>query len=179
MEIYEGFAEMNSYIERTAWDGLEHDYSSVAASLAGASVLKRAESVDFFQYEASLREPFAQALSRAGEPAVKAIYFEYDLDNNWRSAFYLCLSYSSEDQEDDDWAVDWEQRIPGPDLPAASIVYKVHGFAKTDTAKGITLYLVARTVAAFGRVVSQAPRIGKPICIGFHDQDPIMRIRER
>jgi len=178
MTIYERLAEMNPYIERSDWDGLERGYLSIAASLVGAPVLKRAEAVDFSQYEAGLRKPLGQALTRAGEPGVKAIYFEYDLDNNWKSAFYLCLSYFSEDQQDNDWAADWEQRIPGPDLPAASTVYREHGFAKTDTAKGITLYLVARTVASFGRVVSQARRIGKPICIGFHDQDPIMRMRE-
>ena len=40
-----------------------------------------------------------------------------------------------------------------------------------------TLYLVVRTVTVFGRVVKSV-KTNMPICIGFHDQDPIMRIQE-
>jgi hypothetical protein len=52
------------------------------------------------------------------------------------------------------------------------------GFDRPETAKGINLYLIARTVAVFGRCSERFKDINFAVCIAYHDQDPIMRIYE-
>jgi len=178
MTIYEHIAHMDGRVKDADWDGLEHEFRSLAIRLAGQDEANLIHSLDFPDYEHRLRDPFQQALSKSRSSPVKAIYFEYDLDNSWHSAFYLCTSYDPQALENDDWPCDFQDVIPGPDFPAAGLAYRRHGFNKTQIASGITLYLVARTVAAFGRIVTAAPRRNKPICIAFHDQDPITRIWE-
>ena len=42
----------------------------------------------------------------------------------------------------------------------------------------VTAYLVARTVAAFGRICDEEVPAHLAACIGYHDQNPVMRIQE-
>lgn len=65
-----------------------------------------------------------------------------------------------------------------PDFSEASVFYLENHFDRTPLAKGSTLYLVARTIAAFGRCVKELEASGLTICIAFHDQTPITRISE-
>ena len=37
--------------------------------------------------------------------------------------------------------------------------------------------MIARTAEALSMVVDRKPDVRLPICIGFHDQDPIHRLR--
>ena len=97
------------------------------------------------------------ALQAAARCRANAVYFEYDLDNDWQSAFFLCEKYKPESAQDDDWACDWIENFSGPDFPEASDIYRENHFDRTPIAKGSTLYLIARTVAAFGRCFEQAP----------------------
>ncbi|MGG3801483.1 hypothetical protein [Metabacillus fastidiosus] len=67
--------------------------------------------------------------------------------------------------------------MKGPDLKEFGKIYAEKGFDYNEEAIGITLYLIIKTVIAFGKV-AESIEINIPVFIGFHDQDPIMRIRE-
>lgn len=80
------------------------------------------------------------------------------------------------EENDDEWAMDWIVDIKGPDLEEFAEIYEENGFDRSKKAIGNTLYLIVRTVLTFIKVCRNM-EYQKPICIAFHDQDPIMRVR--
>jgi hypothetical protein len=107
----------------------------------------------------------------------KAIYFEYDLDNDWQGCFFICQNYNLQSSGDDEWACDWVDELEGDDLETFGNLY-VPGFDSTEKAKGVNLYLIVRTVSAFGRCCEIHQNNNFAVCIAFHDHDPVMRIYE-
>ena len=70
------------------------------------------------------------------------------------------------------------ESFEGPQQEELSDIYLENHFDRTPTAKGSTLYLVARTVAIYARGYSEIETSATlAICIAFHDQDPILRIQ--
>ncbi|PET36301.1 hypothetical protein CN514_24665 [Bacillus sp. AFS001701] len=109
----------------------------------------------------------------------KAIYFKYDLDHNWESAFYICEEYIPLVEGDEDWACNWTDEFRGPSLKQFGEIYEKDGFDRSNLAIGTTIFLVARTVISYIRALDELPnQISIPIRIAFHDQDTIIRINE-
>ncbi len=69
------------------------------------------------------------------------------------------------------------EEIEGPSNKEFAQIYQENGFGATERAKAITLFLIGRTLVAFW-IAANSIKIDVPLCIGFHDQDPIMRIKE-
>lgn len=179
MDTYEHIAQMKSDIARRDWDALERSYRQICVELAGEGQASKIASLDFSSYQDDLSRAFAEAIRQAKELNAKAVYFEYDLDNDWQANFFLCGEYNQEDLGDDDWACDWLAVVKAPAFAAASAVYSENHFDRTATARGSTLYLIARTIASLGRCFDGDPSGNLAVCVAFHDQDPIMRLRER
>lgn len=178
MDIYAHLSDMKSFIASRDWNGLESAYRGLAAELAGEEQVGRIARLAFPAYQLRLQPYLTKARTAAARHSAKAIYFEYDLDNDWQSAFFICDKYNSESAHDDDWACNWTEDFRGPDFAEASAIYRENPFDRTPVAQGSTLFLVARTVASFGRCCEQAGLLAVTTCMGFHDQDPIMRIVE-
>ena len=177
-DIYQYIAEMKPFIASRDWDSLENTYGAICRDLAGPSQADRIAKLAFPAYQALLCPLVDRAIKEANDCKAQAIYFEYDLDNDWDGGFFLCGQYNPESANDEDWACDWIRDFRGPGFPEASAVYCENHFDRTPIAKGSTLYLVARTIAAFGRCVARATSPAPTICIAFHDQTPITRIAE-
>lgn len=178
MDIYEHIALMKPLIARSDWDGLESSYRRCCSNLAGEDQTQKIAALDFASYQAVLEDFFSKAVATAQAVNAQALYFEYDLDNDWQSNFFLCGDYNPESAGDDDWACEWLDEVKGPEFPEAFDVYSDNNFDRSPLAKGSTLYLVARTVAAYGRCSDKHPSDSTAVCIAFHDQDPIMRLSE-
>jgi hypothetical protein len=178
MNIYKLIEKMIPFIRARDWEGLESAYNQIACRLAGEMQAVRISAVALADYQKTLSKKLKLAVKKAKALKAKAIYFEYDLDNDWESEFFICPDYYSQRAGDDDWICDWMEDFSGPNLPAFCAIYQKHGFDKDDTATGSTCYLVARTVAIFGRCLEEIKTDGVAVCIAFHDQDPVMRIRE-
>ncbi|MDY7080497.1 MAG: hypothetical protein SXV54_26760 [Chloroflexota bacterium] len=179
-DIYGYLEEMPRWIRRKDWTGLESRFQELANELAGVTQANRIAKIVFSQYQKSLSENLRRAIKRASDRGAKALYFEYDLDNDWQSTFFICDKYAPESEGNDDWACEWVEDLAGPKFPALGEVYLENGFDRTEAAKGCTLYLIARTVAAFGRCLDEhlAPAT-LAVCVAFHDQDPNFRLQER
>lgn len=179
MEIYHHIDMMLPYVDKKDWASLEAEYKQCAIGLAGSNMADAISSVDISAYETTLRKKVASAYKKIEQTSAKAIYFEYDLDNSWKSNFFICQAYNHLAAANDDWACDWVEEVEGPELQAFAELYNsTHGFDTTDLDKGTTLYLVARTIAAFGRCAEQFLKKPYALCIAFHDQNPIMRVKE-
>jgi hypothetical protein len=91
--IFTELDRMRSIAQSGRWQELESAFATVAGRLAGAERAQQIASVDLGGYEQGLRADISRAYEAAGVHTAAAIYFEYDLDNRWDSAFFMCREY--------------------------------------------------------------------------------------
>ncbi|MED0981642.1 hypothetical protein P4T48_19530 [Bacillus paramycoides] len=174
MDIFQYLEEMQEDIFSLQVSEIESKYYEICSMLASSEDAERIKSIHLDSYKKSIRISLKEALEMAASEEAKAIYFEYDLDDEWDSHFYVCEDYFPLDEEDDDWACEWTYDIEGPKSVELAGFYAENGFDTNEKAIGMTLYLIARTVCSFINACSGL-QSNIPICIGFHDQDPIIR----
>ncbi|ENQ3077895.1 hypothetical protein [Bacillus multifaciens] len=173
--IYDYFDELQNNIFNLQPKDIELKYFEICKQLSGVAFVQDIYELNMNEYEEGLEDSFKAALRYLHDDEIKAIYFEYDMDNNWASEFYLCKDYNELSEEDDDWACDWDVHIEGPSLSRFAQMYQMKGgFHNQQESIGITLLLIVRTIVSFFNVVKKY-NIFIPICIAYHDQYPIMR----
>lgn len=172
MDIFQYLDEMQEDIFSLAVGQIEVKYYDMCSMLASGMHAERIKLIPLDTYEESMRIGVREALEVVECEEAKAIYFEYNLDNEWDSQFYICEEYVPLEEEDDDWASEWTYNIEGPRSVELADMYAENGFDTNEKAIGITLYLIARTVCSFMSVCSEV-KSNIPICIGFHDQDQL------
>lgn len=166
------------------WDRVEAQGRDACMRLTGPAAAKEVESVSLGRYQEQLRTALKRALKKAAKLEVPAVYFEYDLDNGWQGNFFLCREYVPQAEVEeadggDDWAGDWDETVPGPAQKKLAAIYSAQGgFAETREQVGRTSFLVARTIAAFGRAAEGVETQGIAVCLAYHEEDRIFRIRE-
>lgn len=171
-----GLDAMRHWIGRHDWSGLEAEFDRRCRELDARSASRIAD-IDLRDYEGELADGLRKAADSIGG-STKAVYWEFDPDNDWSSAFFLCRSYQPEAEGDDGWAADFDEQaiVRGPSASALARQF-ASGWDKAPSATEKNLDLIARTIAAFGRACgSWASTV--PLCAGFHDQDLVFRIRE-
>jgi hypothetical protein len=171
---------MRVHAEVGDWKGLENKYLRICAELAGDELAAWIRYLDFQPYLDRLRRAYRKALRHVRNAEPRAIYFEYDMNDDWRGSFFLCPDYLPESAGDDDWACQWQARIDGPAFPKLTEVFLIDG-GKVDEdprPRGKCAYLIARTLAALGRCVDQYPVQDLSICAAYHGQDPVSRLHE-
>jgi hypothetical protein len=148
--------------------------------LSGPDAEEAVIGIDLSEYNTALTELLEQGYRRAQQAGAIAIYFEYDIDNNWDSWLFLHDQYQPEREQDDEWTCDWVDELRGPSLPAFTQVYNRYGgfHVERDSEIETTLYLCARNVAAFGSGVVALLPPSFAICMGYHDQGIVTRIKE-
>ncbi|MGG0301009.1 hypothetical protein ABEY59_10945 [Bacillus albus] len=174
MDMFQYLEEMQEDIFSLSVERIELKYFEICSMLSSTEYAERIKAIDLESYKESIRVGLDAAVEMATNEEAKAIYFEYDLDNEWNSQFYICEDYVLLEEEDDDWASEWTYDVEGPKSIELADVYAENGFDTNEEAIGITLYLIARTVCSFISACSDV-QSSIPICIGFHDQDPIIR----
>lgn len=135
--------------------------------------------VDLAAYRGRLTDGLTEAMTRATTVGARAVYWEFDTDNDWDSAFFLCRSYSPEQTENDEWAADYDERdvITGPSMPEmADLAGASWDQSASDAARNV--YLLARTAIAFGQAAEHVWTLGVPLCAGYHDQTLVLRISD-
>ena len=177
MEVYKYLDQIQTELLDHPWQEIEEKYYHLCSKSAGEEHAKRIQNIDLDSFQSKLNDALHVLLQTTDKDSAAAIYFEYDMDNDWQSILFICEDYTMLSEEDDDWASDWISEVGGPDLKEFGRIYAENGFNGTDKALWTTLYLVVRTVTVFRRVV-RSVNTNIPICIGFHDQDPLMRIQE-
>ena len=168
---------LEAYVATGAWDSLERAGREVCALHAGDERTERAAAVDLSGYHRALQIALQHAKQRC-TPEVQAIYFEYDLDNDWQGNLFLCQEYGPLEEGDDDWACDWLDEVAVPGMPDLAELYG-STFDRTPADGAANLFLIARTIAIFGRASEQVDFGGRAVCAAFHDQDPITGVIER
>ena len=124
-------------------------------------------------YQETLTTGLSVAVAKAKAAGARAIYFEFDVDYNWRSWFFICPEYPRRWQRL--LGRDYLEEIDGPEMPWLSKVYREFD-AYTPREATMESYLIARTFACFGRASQQFADLGITICMAFHDQGEIIQL---
>jgi hypothetical protein len=172
--------EMCVYAEVADWGGLERKYLGLCAQLAGDEMAAWIRYLDFSEYRDRLDKSYRRMLRHLRIARPRAIYFEFDMPNDWAGTFFLCRDYLPPEANDDDWACDWVAKIDGPEFPKLTEVFQIDGgrIDEDPPARGKCAYLIARTLATLGRCIRRHPVEGICICAGFHGQDPVTRLQD-
>jgi hypothetical protein len=153
------------------WDELEDIGVQLAARHLSESRISQLIGIPLDDYGAALEEMLASAATRAAElPKVKALYWEFDVDNGWYSSIALCSSY---DPVDPEWGADEVEWSIGPDLPGFGELYRDAGDSGSVGDACFAL-LAARTFAAFGRAYQRAGRQVLPVGAAFHGSEAVL-----
>lgn len=180
MNIYDYLDQIYEDLNENEWDGVEAKYKELGMKCAGEKVTNRIAQIDLGVYQKKLYECLLESMDIAEAISAQAIYFEYDIENDWKGRFLICTEYHAESEEDDDWASEWEGEVETPNLAEFAAIYREHGgYNDNDSRVATTLYLITRLVCTFGRCVDGLSRNHKAICIGFPEQDPLWRIVEK
>lgn len=179
-KIHVLYTELNTLSRRNDWTALEEHFYQFAEKHARTEMANRILSIDLGGYISALNQFLVRECQRLSHHAVRAIYFEYNLDLLWESTLFICDRYNREIAGSEDWAMHWIDKSRGPDLAEFAQVYAQYGGFQNENEKsiGLTFYLVARTVAAFGRAIDPVPTHKMAICIAHHGQRKITRIYE-
>ena len=183
-DVAEMLEEIETDVRGARWERVETQGREACARLASRAVVNQVAAVSLRRFQRELRSGVKHALKKGRALGAIAIYFEYDLDNDWEGHFFLCAEYVPQREleaadEGEDWASDWMEVLPGPVQPEFARIYASQGgFAETPEQAGRTAFLVARTVASFGRAAEGLDTQGIAVCMAYHDQSRILRIRE-
>ncbi|WP_155008755.1 hypothetical protein [Priestia megaterium] len=175
--IYDYLDDIQTDIFSLEIKEIEKKYFKICKQTANKEIAKKIQQINLDDYINSLKEKIQHILLHSDIQDIQAIYFEYDMDNNWEGAFFLCPEYIPLKEEDDDWASEWTEVIEGPALPEFNEIYSQYDGFEEDSEAGIVIYLIARTILAF--ITSMGSfNTSLPVCIAYHDQDPIIRIKK-
>ncbi len=177
MNLYAEIDALRPDMRARSWEKVEAE-AGRRCLFVDPSAFREIAALDLSVYQTQLSRGLRQAFESAVSADAKAIYWEFDLDNNWESAFFVCPDYRPEKERVDEWAGEYEEDrvIVGPAQSALASMFDPE-FNRTERAVGRNLFLIARTVAALGRCLETWPS-GIALCAGFHDQDLVFRIIE-
>jgi hypothetical protein len=176
MDIYSALDDLRPAIARRDWTDLE------AAPLARCQEIdpeaaSRIGAIDLNGFKSELASELLAVAERI-DGQTNAVYWEFDPDNAWTSAFFPCRTYRPEHLRDDEWAADFDEArvVPGPAAPSLAREYDA-SWDRGELAVAGNVALIARTIATIGRA-AETWRSSLPLCAGFHDQAILYRIRE-
>ena len=180
MNYYNYFLDFEKFIIDGDLKGAE-DFALKTAKELGLSdrLLKTINSVDVSKYEKSIEEAIPEAIEVAKEFNAKAIYFDYDIYNDWDSYLFICSDYNDIEKDDEDWSTKWVASINTVSLfDYADIFLKEanQDFFEGSNDTAILLMLIAKTNILFAKAALKYKDCGFKICIGYHDQDIATRI---
>ena len=178
MNVFDELSNMQKLIFNNNWGEFEKHYHSLCESYS-PDLAKQIASGESQYLTDRIFGSYCKALKKARKNNAKAIYYEYDLDNDWKTAFFVCPEYYPINEKNDDWACHWLSDHIAPGIHDFGKIYaKLGGFCNSDENTAVTLYMIARTTSILNSIIQRKPPQNINICIGFHDQDPIHRIYE-
>jgi hypothetical protein len=178
MDIFHELDLMQRRIIDGDWPQFEKHYAKACSSDA-PNLATKIEAVDLGSYHSDrLFGSYCKALKKANKSSASAIYYEYDMDNDWDTNFFVCPEYAPREAGDDDWACEYNGVVRAPGIYDFGKIYSsLGGFCTDQTGTSAILYMIARTVVSLKEILDRKPST-KVVCMAFHDQDPVHRLFE-
>jgi hypothetical protein len=177
--------KLQSFSDEKKWDEIESYFYEYCLYYSSEEIAESIKKAQLDKYREAIEILNDRALGLAKQYHAKAVYFEYDLDNQWDSGYCICEDYASREEGDDDWAADF--MLLDDELDFYPVVefgefefadYYRGGFMATSLNAAVNFYLIARTTALFGKMNESKDWGSIVLCIGFHDQEIVTRISD-
>ena len=95
MEIYKYFDQIQTELLDHPWQEIEEKYYDLCSKSAGEEQAKRIQIIDLDSFQSKLNDALHVLLQTTDKDSAAAIYFEYDMDNDWQSILFICDDYTS------------------------------------------------------------------------------------
>jgi hypothetical protein len=139
------------------YDGLEGEYRSLCQRMAGEEVATEIDGLPFDQYEDTLRAGLQEAAASLTRNGGRCIFFRLGLHWGWSGSFDVQANDAAIDEPvgEGSYEMPIAQFPTAPFEEAARIDARQPLYSGTRPS-GAPLFLLARTVAAFGRCVKDS-----------------------
>jgi hypothetical protein len=174
--VFSQVEAMKPFLRACNWDALEQQAQTLCLEHASEGNTRRIARISLRSYQDALTSALNFAVSRASSSDAKAIYFEFDMDYDWRSWFFICPVFP--EHWDRLLGRDYSEEFDGPEMPRFARIYAELQFIGLASDACMIGYLIARTFASFGRASQRFAHSGVTLGIAFHDQDEIIRMYE-
>ncbi|MGG3801484.1 hypothetical protein [Metabacillus fastidiosus] len=94
MEIYQYLDQIQTELLNHSWKEIEIKYYKLFSELAGKEQAQRIRDIDLNAFRNELNEALCTSLHIADQNSAAALYFEYDMENDWKSSFFICNDYT-------------------------------------------------------------------------------------
>jgi uncharacterized protein (TIGR02996 family) len=147
---------MNRFVRAGDYTGLEAEYRRQCAKLAGDRLTAEIDELPFNRYKEELHEGFQRAVANLSENRGRAIFLRLRPDIRWKGEFHVqARDYPKMEEPHEEPSYEGPvAEFPGPGFPEAARIYTQYPLYAGIQPSGPALYLLARTIAAFGRCLS-------------------------
>jgi hypothetical protein len=148
---------MNRSVRARDYAGLEVEYRRLCQALAGAEVRAEIDCLPFDVYEEKLHKGVRKVLNVLPKQAGKAIFLRVRPDLDWMGEFHVQANdlAATEDEVPEEFSYEGPiAGFEGPDFPEAGEIYQRFPLHSGTRPSGPALFLMARTIAAFGRCLA-------------------------
>jgi uncharacterized protein (TIGR02996 family) len=146
------------YIRQRDYDGLETAFRKDCCQHAGEAAARAIDDLPFSRYQTALAAGLQQAITAIGQhPDATSIYLRIRPDIQWEGKYHVSFQDVAEPFEPyEEYSYSGPlAEFEGPSFPEAAEVHSQFPRRGPLDPGGALHYLLARTVAAFGRCVAQ------------------------
>jgi hypothetical protein len=165
------------FVQKKDYDGLESAYRADCVAFAGEEAAKAIDELSFAKYEKSLAAGLKWAVRAADRDDATAVYLRMRPDLQWEGEFHVCGDAQIEPfepREEYSYGGPLDERN-GPSFPEAAEARRKFATDNPLDPGAAQHYLLARTVAAFGRA---ATKHKFPVPVFFSCMYAVFRVSE-
>jgi hypothetical protein len=147
---------MNRFVSRQDYAGLEAEYRTLCRMFADDQRTAEIDSLPFAEFQESLDKSLKEAIQVLKSQRGKCLYLRLrpDLDN-WPITFGIHDEDTEISEPEEEYSYNSPiAEVEGPKFEAAARAYHKQTLFQETEPSGTALYLMARTIAAFGRCLS-------------------------
>jgi uncharacterized protein (TIGR02996 family) len=146
---------MERFLRTQDYAGLEAEYRRLCEKLAGEQVARAIDELLFNRYEKSLQLGFRKAVSSFAPKHGRCIFLRLRPDIEWEGKFHVQARDPGLDEPREEFSYEGPvTEYPAGRFPEAARFYAEHPLYSGTKPSGPALYVLAKTVAAFGRCLS-------------------------
>jgi len=156
---------MSEFVRQRDYDGLESRYRDLCRELSDAKITQQIEQLSFEVWERQVCGVLRELIDTANDRSSDTIFLRIRPDLDWGGALgihdaYEPSNYTSEPVNPDEPFEEFSYSPPEVDRPTppfeeASKIFQEHPLNASTSPSGPALYLIARTVASFGKCLNQ------------------------
>ena len=166
------------FVQKMDYDGLEAAFRADCVKCAGETAAKAIDAVNFKRYQTALAAGLKQAIgSSARRRQANAIYLRIRPDMQWNGEYHVTTDNNATGpfEPHESFSYGSLQEFEAPSFPDAATARDQFPATKQLDPGGAYHYLLARTVAAFGRCLA---RNKAPVAVFFSCMYAVFRMSE-